>query len=113
MIKEYRLAAGLAQKQLSELFTPPIPLDTIKKWDSGKMQPPEWVEGLIIEKLRNIPSRPKTGMPDDTIRTLERLLKKESKMLDDMMEIEGVPAAVLLKQQATVIGLNSMLALLS
>lgn len=54
LIKEYRLAAGLTQKQFSELFDPPIPIDTIKKWDSGKMQPPEWAEGLIIEKLEGI-----------------------------------------------------------
>lgn len=53
-IKNCRIAAGLTQKQFSELFNPPIPLDTIKKWDSGKMQPPDWVEGMIIEKLERI-----------------------------------------------------------
>lgn len=53
-IKEYRLADGLTQKQFSELFNPPIPLDTIKKWDSGKMNPPEWVQGLIIKRLEEI-----------------------------------------------------------
>lgn len=50
-IKEKRISAGITQKQFSELFNPPIPIDTIKKWDSGKMNPPEWVEGLIIEKM--------------------------------------------------------------
>lgn len=54
MIKDYRKSLGLTQKQFSELFNPPIPIDTIKKWDSGKMQPPEWVEGLIIEKIERI-----------------------------------------------------------
>ena len=54
MIKKYRLDAGLTQKQFSELFNPPIPIDTIKKWDSGKMQPPDWVAGLIIEKLEKM-----------------------------------------------------------
>lgn len=53
-LKECRKAAGLTQKQFSELFDPPIPIDTIKKWDSGKMSPPDWVEGLIIEKLNRI-----------------------------------------------------------
>lgn len=53
-IKEYRIKAGLTQKQFSELFNPPVPIDTIKKWDSGKMSPPDWVEGLIIEKLNRI-----------------------------------------------------------
>ena len=53
-IKEYRKALGLTQKQLSELFTPPIPLDTIKKWDSGQKYPKDWVEGLIVEKMEEI-----------------------------------------------------------
>lgn len=53
-IKFYREKAGLTQKQFSELFNPPIPIDTIKKWDSGKMNPPEWAEGLIIEKMEGM-----------------------------------------------------------
>lgn len=53
-IKEKRISSRLTQKQFSELFDPPIPIDTIKKWDSGKMQPPDWVEGLIIEKMEGI-----------------------------------------------------------
>lgn len=53
-IKEWRLALGLTQAQFSELFNPPIPVDTIKKWDSGKIKPPDWAEGLIIEKLEGI-----------------------------------------------------------
>lgn len=53
-IKEYRKSLGLTQKQFSELFTPPIPINTIKKWDSGEMKPPDWVEGLIVEKLERI-----------------------------------------------------------
>lgn len=53
-IKEYRQAAGLTQKEFSELFDPPIPIDTIKKWDAGKMSPPDWVEGMIIEKLDRV-----------------------------------------------------------
>lgn len=54
MIKEYRKKLGLTQEQFSEIFTPPIPISTIKKWDSGKMKPPDWVEGLIIEKLERM-----------------------------------------------------------
>lgn len=53
-IKESRVAAGLSQKKFSELFDPPIPIDTIKKWDSGKMSPPDWVEGMILEKLNSV-----------------------------------------------------------
>lgn len=51
-IKEHRQAAGLTQEQFSALFNPPIPIDTIKKWDRGKMKPTDWAEGLIIEKLK-------------------------------------------------------------
>lgn len=54
MIKEYRQAAGLTQEQFSKLFNPPIPINTIKKWDSGIMQPTDWVEGLIIDKLKSM-----------------------------------------------------------
>lgn len=56
-IKEYRQAAGLTQKQFAELFDPSIPIDTVKKWDSGKMYPPDWVEGMIIEKLNRVTQR--------------------------------------------------------
>ena len=53
-IKEYRKALGLTQKQFSELFNPPIPIDTIKKWNNKKKYPKDWVEGLIIEKLKHM-----------------------------------------------------------
>lgn len=52
MIKEYRQAAGLTQKEFSEIFK--IPLDTVKSWDSGKRKPPEWAEILIKEKLKTL-----------------------------------------------------------
>lgn len=51
-IKEYRKAAGLTQKDFSNLFK--IPIDTIKNWESGRRKPPEWAEILIVEKLNNI-----------------------------------------------------------
>lgn len=51
-IKEYRQAAGLSQKQFSELFE--IPIDVVKSWDSGRRKPPGWAEKLIIEKLEQI-----------------------------------------------------------
>lgn len=52
LIKEYRQAAGLTQKQFSELFE--IPIDVVKSWDSGRRKPPEWAEKLIIDKLEQI-----------------------------------------------------------
>jgi DNA-binding transcriptional regulator YiaG len=56
-ITEYRKRAGLTQKQFCELFNPAIPLDTVKNWDCGRKTPPDWVEGLIIEKLERIISK--------------------------------------------------------
>lgn len=53
-IKDYRKDFGLTQEQFSKLFNPPIPVDTIKKWDSGQRKAPDWVEGLIIEKLERV-----------------------------------------------------------
>lgn len=51
-IREHRKSAGLTQEQLSKLFNPQIPIDTIKNWDSGRRKPPEWAEKLIIEKIK-------------------------------------------------------------
>ena len=53
-IKEKRESLGLTQKQFSDLFDPPIPIDTVKGWDSGRRIPPEWLENLIIEKLERV-----------------------------------------------------------
>ena len=54
LIKYFRKKLGFTQKEFSALFDPPIPINTIKKWDSGQKNPPAWVEGLIIEKLLSI-----------------------------------------------------------
>lgn len=51
-IKECRQAAGLTQKQFSDLFE--IPIDVVKSWDSGRRSPPQWAEKLIIEKLETL-----------------------------------------------------------
>lgn len=51
-IKKYRQAAGLTQKQFSDIFE--IPLDVVKSWDAGRRNPPIWVEKLIIEKLETL-----------------------------------------------------------
>lgn len=48
-IKEIRKAAGITQKEFSELLG--IPIDTVKSWESGRRKSPEWVEKLITEKL--------------------------------------------------------------
>lgn len=49
-IKDYRIKAGLTQQQFAKLFN--ISINTVKSWDSGRRKPPEWVEELIIEKLK-------------------------------------------------------------
>lgn len=52
-IKQARKAAGLTQKEMSQMMS--ISLDTIKGWDSGRTAgPPEWAERLIVEKLKKI-----------------------------------------------------------
>lgn len=51
-IKSARLAAGLTQSEMSKRFE--IPLDTIKKWDSGAYNPPEWAAKLLLEKLQEV-----------------------------------------------------------
>ena len=51
-IKEIRTAAGITQKEFSDIFD--IPIDTVKNWDTGRRKPPEWAEKLIIEKLNTM-----------------------------------------------------------
>lgn len=51
-IKKARIDAGLTQKHFSELFE--IPIDVVKSWDSGRRNPPEWAEKLIIEKIERM-----------------------------------------------------------
>lgn len=54
-IKEARVAAGLTQKELSALLG--IPIDTIRNWDAGRREPPEWARKLIVEKLNTMQER--------------------------------------------------------
>lgn len=57
MITEYRQAAGLTQKQFSEMFE--IPIDVVKSWDSGRRKPTEWAEKLIIKELERMKGKEK------------------------------------------------------
>lgn len=54
-IKEARQAAGMTQQQMADLTG--IPKRTIENWDSGKSNPPEWAEQLILDKLDEIKER--------------------------------------------------------
>lgn len=51
-IKEARKAAGLTQKQMSDMLN--IPKRTIEDWDAGKSYPKPWIEALLIEKLHSM-----------------------------------------------------------
>lgn len=51
-IKDYRIDAGLTQKQFSELFE--IPIDTVKSWDCGRRKPAKSQEKLIIRELKRM-----------------------------------------------------------
>ena len=51
-IKEARKSVGITQRTLSELLE--IPLRTIEDWDSGKRNPPRYVEKLIVEKILSL-----------------------------------------------------------
>ena len=48
-IKEARKAAGLTQREMSELLG--IPMRTIQDWENDRRTPPDWAEKLILEKL--------------------------------------------------------------
>lgn len=92
-IKEYRKALGLTQKQLSELFTPPIPLDTIKKWDSGQKYPKDWVEGLIIEKLKHMEELQMKWVVKFDNKVLGSVLTNRSMTDEEICEAAGVELA--------------------
>lgn len=51
-IKEARLNAGLTQAKMSEVFE--IPKRTIENWETGKRNPPAYVEKLVIRELERI-----------------------------------------------------------
>ena len=51
-IKEARLSAGLTQQRMSEILE--IPKRTIGDWETGKRNPPAYVEKLIIRELERI-----------------------------------------------------------
>lgn len=52
MIREARLNAGLTQAQMSYLLE--IPKRTIGDWETGKRNPPAYVEKLVIRELERI-----------------------------------------------------------
>ncbi len=51
-LKAARIAAGLTQQQMSDIFK--IPKRTIENWESGQRKPPEYVKILVTEKLERL-----------------------------------------------------------
>lgn len=58
-IKEARIAAGLTQKEMSDLLE--IPKRTIEDWEAGRRKCAIWAEKLIVEKLERISEEKQTG----------------------------------------------------
>lgn len=50
-IRRARENAGLSIKGLSDLLG--APYRTVQDWNSGKRQPPLWIQKLVIEKIQN------------------------------------------------------------
>lgn len=49
-VKEARKEAGLTQTKMNQLTK--IPLRTIQSWEAGDREPPEYVQILVLEKLK-------------------------------------------------------------
>lgn len=52
IIRDKRIAAGLTQQQMADLFE--MPKRTIENWEYGSRKPAQWIEKLVIEKLEKI-----------------------------------------------------------
>lgn len=50
--KEARLAAGLTQQAMADLFE--MPKRTIENWEAGKRTPPPYVQRLVLAELKRI-----------------------------------------------------------
>lgn len=50
--REARLAAGLTQQAMADLFE--MPKRTIENWEAGKRTPPPYVQRLVLAELKRI-----------------------------------------------------------
>lgn len=50
IIKEIRALTGLSQPQFSEKYH--IPLPTLRKWEQGKREPPDYLMELLEFRVR-------------------------------------------------------------
>lgn len=51
-VKEARKQAGLTQAKMNQLMK--VPLRTIQSWEAGDREPPEYVQMLVLEKLKQL-----------------------------------------------------------
>lgn len=49
-IREVRQKKGLQIKEIADMLG--APYRTIQDWDSGARKPPEWIEKIVIEKIK-------------------------------------------------------------
>lgn len=50
--KTARRAAGVTQQGLQDKTG--IPRRTVQDWEAGKMEPPEWCQTMVLEKLERL-----------------------------------------------------------
>lgn len=50
--KRLRNELGLSQAKLSKVTK--IPLDTIKSWESGRTIPAEYIQDMVIDRLKSM-----------------------------------------------------------
>lgn len=51
-IAKWRKAAGLTQKEMSDIFE--IPKRTIENWEQGSREPAPWAEKLVVAELKRM-----------------------------------------------------------
>lgn len=51
-VKEARKQAGLTQAKMNQFMK--VPLRTIQSWEAGDREPPEYVQILVLEKLKQL-----------------------------------------------------------
>ena len=51
-LKQARADAGMSQAKMSEKME--IPIRTVENWESGKREPPAYVQKMILNELANL-----------------------------------------------------------
>lgn len=75
-IKEARKMAGLTQAGMSLALG--IPRRTIEDWEAGRINPRDWAEKLVIDKLLNL-NKPEFKIYSDSVKNYAEICKSFSK----------------------------------